>query len=127
MSTDAQRYERLERIWALLASAAAKGDTVTYKQVGDEISLFHRNLQPYLLRIKRYCQDHKLPHLNAVCVAADTDLPSDPEYGTAKMRKPSKMRPWPMIGASGQRCPATSHWRGTGRGQGRRADRRPHR
>ena len=81
MSTDAQRYERLGRIWALLASAAASGDTVTYKQVGDAIGLFHRNVQPYLLRIKRYCEDNNLPHLNAVCVAGDTKLPNDPEYG----------------------------------------------
>jgi hypothetical protein len=46
MSEDAQRYARFRRAWAMLASAAVRGDTVTYKQVGDEIGLFHRNVQP---------------------------------------------------------------------------------
>jgi hypothetical protein len=76
-----KRFYQCQQIWAVLALAAAEGHALTYKELGDRVGIFHRHLNRHLGIIKQYCKSYGLPHLNAICVAAKTELPSDPEYG----------------------------------------------
>ncbi len=86
MSAIDRRFYLSQQVWAMLALAVAEGRTMTYKEVGDKIGVIPVRMSQILSPIKEYCKHHGLPHLNAVCVNADTQLPSDPEYGSEALR-----------------------------------------
>lgn len=81
-----RRYYLCQQIWALLALAVAEGRTMTYSEVGAKIDVIPVSVSRALFPIKEYCRHQGLPHLNAVCVSADSGLPSDPEYAAAAPR-----------------------------------------
>ncbi|MDY0385695.1 MAG: hypothetical protein RBT65_00915 [Methanolobus sp.] len=72
---------QIERAYLLLphlVDHARKGQTVTYKEIGDEIGVFHRGFFPALGYIRdEFCAKRGYPLINALVVSKSTQLPGE--------------------------------------------------
>lgn len=75
MPADVNHEERAGRAWPVLARQAALHGTMTYGELGSEISVHPRALGYTLGPILRYCQDEGLPVLTALVVRGGSGLP----------------------------------------------------
>jgi len=60
--------ERAYRAWPILTKQAQKGETITYKMLGDAICVHHRAVRYVLGLIQDFCLDGKLPPLTILVV-----------------------------------------------------------
>ena len=69
------RSERACQIWAVLAYAASKRQSLTYGQLGKLIGVPAAGLGGLLEPIQSYCLSQKLPPLTVLVVQQETGLP----------------------------------------------------
>jgi putative restriction endonuclease len=63
------------RTWPILTSAAAKKETLSYKELGSQIGLHHRSVKFALDVIYRYCLQTDLPALTGIVLRQDSGAP----------------------------------------------------
>jgi hypothetical protein len=72
---------QIERAYLLLphlVNYAREKQTVTYKEIGDKIGIFHRGFFPALCYIRdEFCVKRGYPLISALVVSKDTQLPGE--------------------------------------------------
>lgn len=65
------------KVFKVVAKAAGSHQTITYKQVGDQVGIHWRQVPGRLYAIWQWCssQNPPLPHLNAIVVNSTTGRP----------------------------------------------------
>ncbi len=65
---EVNQSERAFLAWPILIKSAKKGETITYKKLGDKIGIHHRTVRYVLGLIQDYCMEEKLPPLTILIV-----------------------------------------------------------
>ena len=68
LDSEQKRAFRACIVWAALAVAASCGRTLTYKETGNLVCLFHRHLRPILDSVGAHCKLEGLPRLDCLVV-----------------------------------------------------------
>ena len=79
--------KRAADVWSVLARSAEQSQTITYKELSNEISVHVRPLRYALVLVQKYCLENDLPHLTALVVNSASGLP-----GAGNMMDPSMLR-----------------------------------
>jgi hypothetical protein len=79
--------KRAADVWSVLARSAEQSQTITYKELSNEISVHVRPLRYALVLVQQYCLDNDLPHLTALVVNSSSGLP-----GAGNMMDPAMLQ-----------------------------------
>ena len=78
---------RAADVWSVLTRSAEQSQTITYKELSNEISVHVRPLRYALVLVQKYCLENDLPHLTSLVVNSASGLP-----GAGNMMDPSMLR-----------------------------------
>ena len=79
--------KRAADVWSVLARSAEQSQTITYKELSNEISVHVRPLRYALELVQKYCLDNDLPHLTSIVVNSNSGLP-----GAGNLMDPSLLQ-----------------------------------
>ena len=69
------QFQRASLAWPVLTEAATKRETITYKEIGDQIGIHQRPVRYVLGVIQDHCLHEKLPPLTILVVNQQKHLP----------------------------------------------------